>query len=86
MEYLLDNLHKMDLKGFGLKMLLFYGLTVGVYICILYGVCAYRYHVATKSVNSYGRTLRKISGIYAKEEKGAASGALMEETRHDRLT
>ena len=43
MEYLMDNLHKMDLKDFGLTMLLLYVLAVAVYMCILYGVCAYRY-------------------------------------------
>lgn len=74
MEYLMENLHKMDLQGFAAKAMLLYALTVGVYLCILYGVCAYRYHMAKKSVTTYERTLRKLSDIYVREEKGAALG------------
>lgn len=86
MEYLMDNLHKMDLKDFGLIMLLLYVLAVAVYMCILYGVCAYRYHTAKKSVASYAHTLRRISDIYMQEKKHAASGAGTKEKKHDSFT
>lgn len=86
MEYLLDNLHKMDLKDFGLTILFIYVLTVAVYCCILYGVYSYRYYSAKRSVGAYAQTLRKISDIYAQEEKRPASGTLTEETRHDSIT
>lgn len=86
MEYLLDNLHKMDLKDFGLTMLFIYVLTVTVYCCILYGVCSYRYYSAKRSVGTYAQTLRKISDIYDQEDKYPASGTLTEETRHDSFT
>lgn len=86
MEYLLDNLHKMDLKSFGMSLLLFYVLTVAVYICLLYGVYAYRYHMAKRSVSGYAHTLRKISAIYAQEDKNAASDALTEDMKHDSIT
>lgn len=86
MEYLLDNLHKMDLKSFGMSLLLFYVLTVAVYVCLLYGLYAYRYHMAKRSVNNYAHTLRKISAIYVQEEKNAASGALTEDMKHDSIT
>lgn len=86
MEYLMGNIHKMDLKSFGMTLLLFYVLTVVVYACMLYGLYAYRYHMAKRSVNTYGHTLRKISEIYAQEEKNAASGALTEDVKHDSIT
>lgn len=86
MEYLLDNLHKMDLKGFGLTVVFIYVLTVAVYCCILYGVYSYRYYSAKRSVGTYAQTLRKISDIYDREEKHPASGTLTEETRHDSFT
>lgn len=86
MEYLLDNLHKMDLKQFGMTVASVYAVTTGAYVCILYGVCAYRYYEAKKSVDSYANTLRKISDIYVREHKHAVSGAVMEERNHDKFT
>ncbi len=80
MEYLLDNIHKMDLESLGRTFLMLYAAVIAVYGCILYGVCSYRYHMAKKSVGGYSHTLQKISDIYAYEEKSTASGAFMEET------
>ena len=86
MEYLLDNLHKMDLRSFGLTILTVYVLVVAVYCCILYGLCSYRYYTAKKSVSSYAQSLRKISDIYAQERKRGVSGAVMEDKKHDNFT
>lgn len=86
MEYLLNNLHKMDLKSFGLTVMFLYVLVVAVYLCILYGVCSYRYYTAKKSVSSYAQSLRKISDIYAQERKRGASGVVMEDKKHDNFT
>ena len=86
MEYLLDNLHKMDLRSFGLTILTVYVLVVAVYCCILYGLCSYRYYTAKKSVGTYAHTLRKISDIYMQEEKNASSGTLTEGKKHDNIT
>ncbi len=74
MEYLLDNLHKMDLKSFGLTVLFLYVLVAAVYLCILYGVCSYRYYMSKKSVGSYAQSLRKISDIYAQEKNTEFQG------------
>ena len=49
MEYLLDNIHKMDLKQLGMTVTTLYTLVVGGYVCILYGVYAYRYYEAKKA-------------------------------------
>lgn len=86
MEYLLENLHKMDLKQFGLTAASIYVLVTAVYLCILYGVCSYRYYKAKKSVSSYAYTLQKISDIYAKGKKQEASADMTEEKKHDKLT
>ena len=59
---------------------------VTVYLCILYGVCSWRYYKARKSVGSYAQALKKISDIYVKEEKGSMTGRRMEEKEHDRFT
>lgn len=86
MEYLLDNLHKMDLKNFGLTVLFIYVLVMAVYLCLLYGVCSLRYSRAKKSVSGYMQTLRKISDIYGQEEKGTAADIMTEETENDSFT
>ncbi len=86
MEYLLDNLHKMDLKSFGMTILMTYVLVVALYSLIVYGVCSYRYYAAKKSVGAYAHTLRKISDIYVQEEKNASSGTLTEGKKHDNVT
>jgi len=86
MEYLMENLHKMDLKSFGMTLLLYYVLAVVVYACLLYALYAYRYHTAKRSVNTYAHTLRKISDIYAHEEKNTASDTLTEDVKHDSIT
>lgn len=81
MEYLLDNIHKMDLKSLGMTFLLIYAAVVAVYVCILYGVCSYRYYIAKKSVGRYANTLQKISDIYVREEKNTGTGTVTEETK-----
>ena len=85
MEYLLNNIHKMDLKSFGLTILVLYVLTVAVYSCLLYGVYSYRYSQARRSVGSYAQTLKKISDIYEKEE-AAGSEKTDGGEKHDSIT
>lgn len=85
-EHLMKNLHKMDLKGFGITLLTLYVCVMAVYLCIIYGVSAYRFHMAKKGAGSYLQILRKLSEFYMKEEKNEASGILTEETAHDRFT
>ena len=70
MEYLMENLHKMDIQGFGLLVLAFYVVTVVVYLSVLYGVSSYRYSRAKRSVSEYMQTLQKISDIYEKGDSG----------------
>lgn len=70
MEYLMENLHKMDIQGFGVTVLALYVVIMVVYLCILYGVFSYRYSQARRSVAGYMQTLQKISDIYEKEDSG----------------
>lgn len=55
-------------------MLFLYVLVAAVYLCILYGVCSYRYYMSKKSVGSYAQSLRKISDIYAQEKNTEFQG------------
>lgn len=70
MEYLMENLHKMDIQGFGMTVLALYVVIMVIYLCILYGVYSYRYSQARRSVAGYMQTLQKISDIYEKEDSG----------------
>ncbi len=66
----MENLHKMDIQGFGVTVLALYVVIMVVYLCILYGVFSYRYSQARRSVAGYMQTLQKISDIYEKEDSG----------------
>lgn len=70
MEYLMENLHKMDIQGLGLMVMALYVVIMVVYLGILYGVYSYRYSCAKRSVGGYMQTLQKISDIYEKEDSG----------------
>ena len=68
LEYLLDNVHKMDLISLGVVVL---GGYIG--ILVLYSVLTYiqytvKYHKA-KSVKQYYTQLTKLEKIYTREEK-----------------
>ena len=69
LEYLLDNVHKMDLISLGVVAL---GGYIG--ILVLYSVLTYiqytvKYHKAKKSVKQYYSQLTKLEKIYTREEK-----------------
>lgn len=72
MEYLMDNLHMMDLESFGRNLIMLYIGAILAYLCILLGISIYRYQMAKKSVGSYLKILHKISNVYAQEETPAA--------------
>lgn len=70
MEYLMENIHKMDIQGLVLTAAALYVVMMAVYLCILYGLYSYRYSQAGRSVGDYMQTLQKISDIYKKEDSG----------------
>ena len=86
MEYLMENLHNMDLKGFATTIVVLYVTAMVIYSGFLYGVYSFRYQEAKKSVGEYSHTLHKISRIYAKEEKMKNAESLTEEMNHDGTT
>ena len=63
LEYLLDNVHKMDLISLGVVVL---GVLYSVLTYIQYTV---KYHKAKKSVKQYYTQLTKLEKIYTREEK-----------------
>lgn len=68
-EYLMDNLHKMDLFAMGLKVILLYIVLMVVYSVLTYIYCSVKYKGAQKGVQEYYRELGQLKKMYDREEK-----------------
>ena len=69
LEYLLDNVHKMDLVSLGVVVLAGYVGTLVVYTLLTYIQYTVKYHRAKKSVKEYYSQLTRLEKIYNREEK-----------------
>ena len=78
LEYLLDNVHKMDLISLGIVVLAGYIGVLAVYSVLTYIQYTVKYHNAKKSVKQYYTQLTRLEKIYTREEKKFAA---MESTR-----
>ena len=72
-EYLMDNIHKMDVMDLGLDIVIGYAVTMVVYTILTYIEYTIRYHKAKKSVRGYYEELTKLEKMYNREEKKPAS-------------
>lgn len=63
-EVFMQNLYKVDLVGFAKTLLTYYGITVVVYGAFSYGIYAYRYSKARKSLKLYHQNLKKLKSLY----------------------
>ena len=72
MEYLMTNLHKMDLAAFGKGLALLYLALLGIYLVIQYVVYYNRYQENRKKLTAYNHILKHISDIY-QSESGSTS-------------
>ncbi len=63
-EVFMQDIYKMDLVEFATRVLTYYGITVVVYGAGSYGVCAYRYNRAKKSLKLYYQNLKKLNALY----------------------
>ena len=75
MEYLMTNLHKMDLAAFGKGLALLYLALLGIYLVIQYVVYYNRYQENRKKLAAYNHILKRISGIYESETSRSTSMA-----------
>lgn len=71
-EYLLENIHKMNLIGTGISLIVGYVATLALYTALTYVLYSVKYAKAKKSVRGYYGDLTKLGKIYAREEKKAA--------------
>ena len=63
-EVFMQDIYKMDMVGFAKQLLAYYGVAVIIYGAATYGVCAYRYSKARKSLKLYYQNLKKLSSLY----------------------
>ncbi len=68
-EYLMDNIHKMNLMEIGIDILLGYAIVMAVYTVLTYIQYSVRYHLAKKSVRGYYEELTRLEKMYNREEK-----------------
>ena len=63
-EVFMQDLYKIDLVSFAKTLLTYYGVTVVVYAAFSYGIYAYRYSKARKSLKLYHQNLKKLNSMY----------------------
>ena len=63
-EYLLENIHKMNLIAMGIYLVIGY-----VVVLVVYSLMTYIQYSAKKSVRQYYSELTELSKIYAREDK-----------------
>ena len=68
-EYLVDNIHKMDLVAVGRNAVIGYVIVLVVFSVATYIQYSVRYHKAKKSVKEYYQELTQLNKIYSREEK-----------------
>ena len=80
-EYLMDNIHKMDVMDIGIDILIGYAAVLVFYTILTYIQYTVRYHKAKKSVRGYYEELTKLEKMYNREEKKPAA----RRTREDKV-
>lgn len=68
-EIFMQDVYKVDLLGFGKKVLFIYFIVVAIYVCISYVVASYRYSKATKSLKNYYHNLKILASSYHGENE-----------------
>ncbi|MGN0399489.1 MAG: hypothetical protein ACI4EO_05105 [Blautia sp.] len=68
-EYLMNNIHKMNLVSVGAKLILLYVVMIIVYSIFTYIYCSVKFSRAQKGIEAYYQELSQLKKMYDKEEK-----------------
>ncbi len=68
-EYLMENIHKMDLISLGIGVVAGYVALLAAYSVLTYIQYSVKYYCAKKSVKKYYGDLTRLDKIYSREEK-----------------
>ena len=72
-EEMLDRLNSMHVLDLAENALIFYGISLGVYLILTYVVWSIRYYQAEKRRRTYGRLIDRLEAEYQREEKEVPS-------------
>ena len=72
-DYLLDNVHKMNLVSLGMDIVVGYVVVLVAFSVLTYIQYSIKYHRAKKSVKGYYEELTKLSKVYGREEKKSSA-------------
>ena len=86
LDYLMTNFHKMDLPALAEKLLTIYGIGLVVYLIFVLIYYARKYRKCRKSLARYYQILKRISAIYAAEEKAGRRNHIAGGTHYDEHT
>ena len=67
-EEMLDRLNSMNVLDLAENALIFYGISLGVYLILTYVVWSIRYYQAEKRRRTYGRLIDRLEAEYQREE------------------
>ncbi len=71
-DYLMENIHKMDIMEIGIDIVLGYGIVLLIYTVLTYIQYSVKYHIAKKSVRGYYEELTRLEKMYNREERKPA--------------
>lgn len=87
MEYLMANIHMMDLPALGKRLAIIYVVGLVVYLVITLVYYSWKYKKSRKSLARYYQILKRISAIYDAEGKaGSVNRTTGGNARHDDVT
>lgn len=72
MEYLMVNIHKMNLPAMGRGLVLLYLSLLGIFLVIHYAVYHSRYQKNRKNLAAYNHILKELSHIYQTESRSGS--------------
>lgn len=68
-DYLMENVHKMNMILFGVKVVGLYIVMLAVYSVITYIYCSVKYARAQKGIQEYYKGLNQMKKFYDREER-----------------
>ena len=72
-EYLIDNIHKMNLVSIGIEAVVGYVIVLVLFSVLTYIQYTIKYRKAKKSVKNYYEELTQLNKIYSREEKKSSA-------------
>ena len=72
-EYLIDNIHKMNLVSIGIEAVVGYVIVLVLFSVLTYIQYTIKYRKAKKSVKNYYEELTQLNKIYNREEKKSSA-------------